>query len=492
MKSVSTTFKNKILQNVPIYAKATATLQDNTVLNLTSENDFFITGNSYSEGGTNGFMLGEAICKTVALSIDNHDSRYSNYDFNGASIVLDSYVDITANTIEPLREGIFTVVDAVKPGDIIELTAFDNMCKTDRRYTRVHSTPITAGLLLQRICTDCNLTLGTPNFANYDFVVNKVPTNTTCRELIGYIAQIASGNAYINNVGALCIKSYDLNGYNAIQVVSGGENTGELIDNVNGGVTNDVLDNVIISSNISTNSNYHILSEFSAAPEIFTDDITITGIVAEIEATSGNQSVNEYVIGTKDYALKVNNPLIIGNITNGLSCIASNVVGMTVRPFSGTFLPNPLIECMDTVLVIDKSYNTYKSIVTGFSYNYLGNCDVENTTKSPEKNNAVFTSNAVEAYRQAKEIVEQDKTAWEQAVNGLNTAITNSPGLYETKEIVAADNSTIYYFHDKPSLDDSELVIKVTEDAIGISNTGKNGIYDVGLNTITGNWGNVC
>lgn len=486
MKNVSTAFKQGLSNGTPVYARAKITLSDGTQLELTSENDFFINGNSYSEGGSDGFMLGETICKTINISIDNHDERFSQYDFYKSQIILYSEMDLDNGITEPIYEGIFTVVDSVAPGDIIEFSAYDNMYKTNTNYTTIHNTAITAYTLLSNICTKCELTLGTANFKNRNFSIAKVPTDSTCRDLIGYIAQIAGGNAYITPQGALAIKSYDLTTYNKIKDINGGNIDDNITDKINGGNLADGMTDTITSSTLGYSVNYHILCDFASDPEIATDDITITGLIFEAKSENSETSTKEYLVGEKGYTLKVENPLIADDILNGLNLIAENIVGLTVRPFSGSFAPNPTIECMDTVLVIDRKYNTYQSLVTGFTYNYLGDCEVENATKSPEKNAAVYSSNASVVYQQAKELVEKNKAEWEQAVEDLDTTIKNSSGLYETKEIQSDDESIIYYFHDKPLLNESQLVIRITKDAIGISNTGKDGLYDVGINTVTG------
>lgn len=475
MKNVSTAFKQAIANNQPIYARAVIVLADTTQLTLTSQNDFFISGNGYSEGGTDGFMLGETICKTINISIDNHDGRYSKYDFYKSKIALLSEIDLSNGT-ESIAEGVFTVIDSVTPGEIIEFTAYDNMYKTNKPYTNTHATALTAGELLSSVCQVCGLTIGTPHFRNNSsFMIKKVPTDCTCRDLIGYIAQIACGNAYILPNGSLAIKSYDLTEYNNIKIISGGNVTNNINDIINGGNVADSLTDVINGQTITDNVNYHILSEFTESPQIGTDDITITGV-----------KYNDTLVGTDEYVLTVTNPLIDGNVLTGLNLIGENVIAMAVRPFSGSFLPNPLIECMDNVIVVDQKFNLYQSVVTNFSFNYLDNCEVANATKSPERNDFVYSSSSNAVYQQSKELIEQEHTAWENAVEQLNNDLANSSGLYETKVVDPNDQSTIYYFHDLPDLNDSRLVIKFTENGVGISHNGVNGTYDTGFDFVNG------
>lgn len=53
----------------------------------------------------------------------------------------------------------------------------------------------------------------------------------------------------------------------------------------------------------------------------------------------------------------------------------------------------------------------------------------------------------------------------------LNTALQNSSGLYTT-QAVQADGSTIFYLHDRQTLEGSTVVIKINAEAIGISTDG--------------------
>ena len=82
MKNVSTALKKYIKNGGAFYTYAVVTLSTGEKLVLTSEKDFMCNGNSYSEqGGSNGFPLGEALSKTITITIDNMDERFSKYDF---------------------------------------------------------------------------------------------------------------------------------------------------------------------------------------------------------------------------------------------------------------------------------------------------------------------------------------------------------------------------------------------------------------------------
>ena len=133
-KNVSNNFKNIIKSGGDFYAYASVKLVDGTTFTLDSETDFFATGNSYSEDAGDGLPLGSALSKQISIHLDNHDERFSNYDFYGAEIVLYTEADIPGGTTEKILEGTFTVIDSVAPGDVLDITAYDDMYKLDSNF----------------------------------------------------------------------------------------------------------------------------------------------------------------------------------------------------------------------------------------------------------------------------------------------------------------------------------------------------------------------
>lgn len=473
MKNVSTKAKKAIENGCPIFAFAKFVLSDGTDLTMTSQHDFFIDGNNYSESGGDSFPLGSAICKAINIVIDNHDDRYSKYDFYKAKITLYSEIEFESGTSERIQEGIFTVIDAVAPGDIIEFSAYDDMYKADIDFTSKlsYNEPVypTILQLLQEICHYCDISLGSPSFLNSNFEIKEPPVGSTARQLIGYIAQIAGGNAIISDTGSLKIKSYDLDTYSSLYSISGGNISDSLQDIISGGELSDSLNISIDAQNFSEKSEYHLLHSFTSDPEIGTDDITVSGITTT--STNENNEDITHIYGSDTYALSIDNPLIKGNEDKAIKLIGDSVIGFTVRPFSGSFSPNPTMEFMDNVILLDRKYNTYQSFITANTFNYLGTSDVKNSTESPERNGASYSNNASEMYRKAKDIVNQNRNEWEKAVDNLKNTLDNASGLFSTAEI-QPDGSSIYYFHDKQTLEESQIIIKITSQAMAISTDG--------------------
>lgn len=70
-----------------------------------------------------------------------------------------------------------------------------------------------------------------------------------------------------------------------------------------------------------------------------------------------------------------------------------------------------------------------------------------------------------------QELIRQERTDRQEAIKKLGDSLNAGGGLYSTYE-EQPDGSTITYLHDKPTLKESKTVIKITAEAIGVSNDG--------------------
>lgn len=468
-KNVSNQFKNIIKNGGPFYAYAVMTLADGTEITLTSENDFTVSGSGYSEESDSGFPFGSALSKIITLNLDNtvtseplKDTQSENildtqnntiivirksekYDYYYARIVLYTEADLPDGTTERVQEGIFTVIDSVTPGDVLEITAYDDMYKADVEFSSTLTYPVSAQMLLNEVCSKCDITLGSSTFKNNSFQIQQPPEGLTGRQVIGYIAQIAGGNAVIDRNGRLVIKTYDFSGFDVEEDVSAGE--------------------------VETESGIHIISEYTTDPDIGTDDVTITGVSVTIESEDIDTEDEVYVVGSEEYAVSIDNPLISGKEKEAVDLIAESVIGITARPFSGDFFPDPTVEFMDLAYVVDRKDNVYKTFVTSHDFSYLGSSTFSCGVESPERHGGSYYSTAADVYQKAKNDLKVNKSQWEQAMEQLSQQVANASGLYTTEE-EQPDGSTIFYMHNKPTLEESDIVWKMTAETLTVSTDG--------------------
>ena len=185
----------------------------------------------------------------------------------------------------------------------------------------------------------------------------------------------------------------------------------------------------------------------------------------------GVETETEYSAG--DGALKLENNLA----TQALADHAyAKISGLSV--YAGTFsIPGGLLlepgdiiritnggesfhaACMDLTMEIDGGVKTTIS-----SYG-----EAETGGASGSLNRKI--DNALNGVSDVRDQVLRERTAREEAVEGLNKTLADASGLYLTAE-EQSDGSTIYYFHDKKTLAESQFVIKFSADAIGVSNDG--------------------
>lgn len=519
-KTITPAFKKAIQEGGPFYAYANVALkrtqeqinQDEpaTVLHLSSDKDFMITNNSYTHNAGSGFPVGQALCKTISLAIDNADGRYDDYDFNGSTINLftevetDNYILVTQepNPFDPtdyykiedgeyvqgeyddewaadtwyirevsrVQEGYFTVVAKVSPGYIIKLTAYDKMYKTDRPYKH---TKKTFTQTWQYLGTLCGITVDTSWISETPFgstYLKELENEITARQMISYMATMVCGNAYIKPTGELSVKFWNLNRINNLGVISGGKFTDSTEDVISGGSFTDNTEDVIIGidNNHPDIKNVKVLNTYSQSPTVAVDDVMFTGakVTYKDPADSEDKNVIYPTPANEDYLFEVKNEF--GNNDAIAHIIADRIVGHPFRPFSGTFAPDPSIEFMDFIYLIDNRDNVHISMITGLTFNYVGAMTLENTTQTSEKYSQSF-SNAT-----ATSISEDAATRnspYEVALEALIQAVTLSGGFYTTS-VQQDDGSFIYYFHDQPLLANSQNIVKVTGAAIAVSNDG--------------------
>lgn len=475
MINVSKEFKNQMQYDTGFKENADITLSDGIVLEL-AEEDFEVSNNSVTDAASsNGLPLGMAIGRQIQIELTNYDDRFSKFDFFGAKIRLYLTYQLS-ETKERIEYGTFTVITPETYGTTIIITAQDDMYKADKEFKTGLAFPVTAKALLRDICSVIGIPLLTTDFLNGDFVINTPPDiSYTYRQVIGFIAMLACGNARINTQGYLEIKTYDFSDIEI--VIDGGSFTpwtgGE---NYDGGTFNPwTVGEILSGGTFNDLADYHVLYSFRNL-KVGTDDVVITGISME------NIDNDTFIYGNEGYVLAVDNPLLTGRETEGLKLIGDELIGATFRPFEGDHIGYPIAEFMDKAIVVDRKGNAYQTVLTDVNFNFFGFTTFKNSAESALRNSSKQLSESVKTFIKAKQLVEKEKTERELAVENLNKAISESSGMYST-EVKQEDGSYITYWHDKPTLEESKNVIVVTSEAIGFSTDGgKNYPYGLRIN----------
>lgn len=437
MINVSDEFKQLMTERQDFKCNAEVTLANGTVLPL-GEDDFSIDNNSLVDSaGANTIPLGVALSRNVQLEIMNGDDHLSNYDFFGAKIRLYLTFELSETT-EKIEYGTFTVTQPEGYGNVVTIVGYDDMYKADKAYSTTLTFPATAKSVLIDSCDTCGILIGDSNFLHNDFQIPSMPSSEyTHRQIIGFIAMIACGNARIDRTGRLQIMTYDFD-YDS-------EDIHKLVD-------------------------YNKLTSD-------TNDVQVTGVRMTRKVTTtdddGNTSDTEKTVqvGKDGYVLSVENPLVTGHEETLISWIYEKFGNVTFRAFTMDYISYPIAEFMDKIKVTDWRENSFYSVLTDVNFVFFGYTTLKNSAESPLRNQSNYTSSNQKAIIQGKQLVEQERNNRQNAVDKMQEALKNSNGMYSTQEVLL-DGSTIYYLHDKPTIKESKNVIKLTAEAIGFSTDG--------------------
>lgn len=474
----------------------------------------------------NVFEIGAAIINQGTIVLNNIYDEFSEFEFDGASVVM--YValaDLDNNTTETIKMGTYVVDEPKYNGSIITLTCLDYMSLFDKPYTSHTGYPATLYTIITDACTKCGVTFASSssNFPHKDFEIPYPPSDesTTYRQAVSWAAQIAGCFARVNSDGELEIKFYD---FDALEEVTEDSLDGGTFDDgspsytsgdtADGGTfnpwnTGDVAD----GGSFTGQSPMHVIAS-SYSHTLSTDDVVVTGIrviekvdtsnvsdyadpydntatysvgarcvynnnlyeciTAVTSAEEFNQdkwqqlTILEYNSGADGYVIAIEgNDLIhgkTGDDFNGqliATHLGTDLIGVKFRKASITHPNNPSMEAGDVALFIDRKGNQYPIIVSSTTFSSRDSQNTTSSAETPKKNSDRRYSQSTRNYVEMRKnlVIEQ---------NFLENKLANASGLYST-DVAQPGGGTITYYHDKPNLSESNIVMMFTD--VGFSLT---------------------
>lgn len=429
MISVSNAFREKLEAGEPVRMVVDITFPDGT--KKTIDEEIMNGDNGFTDcAESSSFPVGTSVCKTLTLNINNYEEQWKEYEFYSAKI--HAYLKINS-LAEKIDKGIYTVTTPEQYSDIITITALDDMYKANKAYTSGLKLPQSLINLVRDACETIGIGMNL-TMSHGDIIIRSIPDNMTFRQLFGYAAMVESANARIDYSGNLGFIKWDFE-------------------------KADIPD----------------LKNYGNPPVLSSDDIIITGIRVK-NGQSNDDTDSEYsgMYGKEGYLLELENELIDSDqLETVASIIGEQIVGARFRNLEGGLVYNPLIEFGDMVYTYDRLGNKYLTPLTDVSGNVGGLTTVKTQADDPIRGSSDYYSEGTKAIVAARQMVKKETSAREEAVKRLEQKIsdTNASGMFCT-DVRQEDGSTIRYLHDKPTLKESSNVIKVTSEAIGISNDG--------------------
>ena len=452
MKNVSSEFKDQFnIGNRNYVRSADITLKNNVVLHL-DNSDLWQNGLKIdtATSSSSSFDIGSVIIGKLTLVINNISEEYSDYDFTDC-VASNVKVGITLpnGTIESLAYGKFYLNEAKYNGSIITLEFYDSLYKFDKNYSDSLLTyPATLGSIVQDACSVCDVVLNTFTFPHSDYIVQNRPDDEslTFRQVLQWVCQIACLYCISDELGRLNLEWYDT----------------------------DTLEGIDLDEEIPENpANYHHLHSFSNI-NIGLDDVVITGVrvIQDVEGDNGTEQIT-YQSGSDGYVLSVSgNKLIQGDSgTTVVSMLAEKLVGLRFRTYSASSLSDPTIDPGDIAVLTDRKGRSYKTIITNVTFQPGTFQNTSCNATPPARQSADRYSQVTQVYTDFRKEIKKERTDIENALNDLQDRVNNSSGLFTTIE-EQPDGSKKYYFHNKPSIEDSDIIWSMTAEAWSVSTDG--------------------
>ena len=472
MINTSDLFREKLGKGEKLYEVVDITFADGTEKRI--EDEIMLNGGEFSDcANSSSFPVGNTVCKSMKLSLDNTTDQWKDYYFFKAKVTAFLKMVFEDGKTETIKKGTYTITTPEQYGEIMEFTGLDDMYKANDTYTSKLQLPQNAFTLLRDACATIGISMGFSSMAHGDVIVRSIPDNMTFRQLIGWIAMLDSANARIDVDGNLQFIQWN---FASVSVDYGAEvDSDGYVSFGNSAIDSDeyiapeggwyVDSDGYLTLREGTAGNPQRFRDYVSSPTLSSDDIIITGIKLK-------NSENNVMYGKSGYVLELQNELI-GNadLQTVASWIGDSLIGAKFRSLSGDLVYNPLSEFGDMAFTYDRKGNKYITPITDISSSLNGITHIKTTAEDPVRGSSKFLSSADKALVAAKKLIREETKDRELAVDNLQKALKEGTGMYETN-VLQDDGSTITYLHDKPTLEESKNIIKLTSNAIGVSNDG--------------------
>lgn len=430
MQNTSSEYKELVKQSGRTFkAKVICTFADGAQ-KIFTDSDIMQNGLKINDATSNegSFDVGCAIIKELVLELDNSNKQLSDIDFSNAKfdvrigLVIEQKYDGTTKT-EWIKKGIYYTEEITENENFVSIVAYDAMAKFDKPYNSSLKFPQMLLSIFSDACTACGVPYASLVFPNSTFYVQSkdfINENTTYRDIISYVAQLACCFVRIDVDGMIHMRWYEE-------------------------TDREISERQKISGSIK---------------------VTCALI------TTADEDSKTYIIGHSGYAVNIeDNPLAQGSVNSLATAFSDNILEKTITPFEGEVFSDPSIEAGDIVTIYDYSGNAYKTYITSVTFNIDNKMQIACDAETFNEKNRAGGSQSATIIAMAKKQAEMQISEYDIRVQQMNQLATNAMGYYETIES-QDDGSIICYMHDKENLSDSKTIWKKTVDGIFISSDG--------------------
>lgn len=405
------------------------------------------------------FALGGVITSQFSCTLVNIDQKFSDFNFDNASMVIRVGVNISADeeteSLMMQRVGIFYCEKPTISGEMIDIVAYDAMDKFNkycsRNYVASYS-PLSS--TVQGFCTDCGVLCNTDTTADNYFwqlpnrVLNEtitLPETVTYRQFMSWILEICHGYAVIENNYLICkFLDHSVDPYSLAWVDGGQMWFGDM--DVNGGTMSPWSSVRAYDGNLDLG----VIEPIIFNSRISSEQITFSGVII-YPTTEGEAS---FQVGSDLYPLIIrDNPLITTNaiahdiavllydnelVSHPSSHSISGFFRLSFRPFEATVWCDPLTQCGQWVQMSDVNGNLYYAPITEMTIHGGGEVEIACNAQTYAEKKAEYAeekySIVQDAVTQANDYTDGAVTTAESNANDYtDTALSDKASWFSTQ-----------------------------------------------------------
>jgi len=353
------------------------------------------------------------------MKLWNDGGKFDGFAFEGAELYVRLGIKLEDTTTEYIPIGYYTVDEPPRKLSTISIKALDRMARFDRVYDSSMTYPASLYQILSDACAKCNVPLATPGSdllnSAYSPATRPTEDGITYHQIIIWIAELTGSCAWIDWDGKLRLSWYE-------------------------SCSTQITADDRISSDMQEN------------------DITITGV----QITANDEGKTVYLSGSDTYALCIEGNLLAqDNLQSVAKALGDQLIGFTYRPYNCQARGLPHLWQMECISYVDAAGITHPSIINQHTYTYNGKSTIaakgETTQRNGYATSAPLTSKERAILERMKAQTNRKLSTMQQAALELNETMANSMGLYSTTT-VNPDMSVTAYWHDKPTLEDSQYI----------------------------------
>lgn len=411
--------------------------------------------------------IGTADAAELVFTLDNSDGRWNDITFLGARLVVTLDISGTA-----LAAGTYWIDTSPRRSTTMSIKALDGMAKFNQDYTTDLTYPATLLAVLQDCCTKCGVTLTSTSWPNSGLVVGAPTGNDiSYHQVVGWVAELAGRNAWMNHDNTLWLSWYGDNQANLQLLLQPDDyvavSQGEVVNTITGiagkvgnatytaGAAGYVLTidgnpflpvepTAALATIHAAIGGFSWLAveslEAQAMPQVWPGDV----LLLEVDTLVANADSAADLTATTNQAK-------LAKITNGAGVVGANLYPTTIDRMA---------------VIVSKHKLSAKSEIVSAGRTSVAHNYASGSTMSDAQTRVVETI----ATEQASAQVGQLQTTTLQ----LNDLINKAMGYYSTQVAIEGGGYRTYT-HDAPTLAASSNIYAITEQGFAWTNSGWNG-----------------